>query len=126
MKTAQKLFSLRHSEIFESFNAVELGRLLGILEELELPKHHVIFSPGVPSDAIYFIEKGRVRLTKLSAEGKTVILALLGPGDLIGEAAWKPESMTATLKRWKSRESIRSAAKLFMASSARILNSVCD
>jgi CRP/FNR family transcriptional regulator, cyclic AMP receptor protein len=89
MKTAQKLFSLRHSEIFESFNAVELGRLLGILEELELPKHHVIFSPGVPSDAIYFIEKGRVRLTKLSSEGKTVILALLGPGDLIGEAAWE-------------------------------------
>jgi CRP/FNR family transcriptional regulator, cyclic AMP receptor protein len=89
MKTAQKLFSLRHSEIFESFNAVELGRLLGILEELELPKHHVIFSPGVPSDAIFFIEKGRVRLTKLSSEGKTVILALLGPGDLIGEAAWE-------------------------------------
>src|ERR1700733_13494777 len=89
MKTAQKLFSLRHSEIFESFNPLELGRLLGILEELELPKHHVIFSPGVPSEAIYFIEKGGVRLTRLSPEGKTVILALLGPGDLIGEAAWE-------------------------------------
>ncbi len=89
MKAAQKLFSLRHSEIFESFNPIELGRLLGILEELELPKHHVIFSPGVASDAIYFIEKGRVRLTRLSPEGKTVILALLGPGDLIGEAAWE-------------------------------------
>ncbi len=89
MKTAPKLLSLRQSEIFESFNPVELGRLLGILEELDLPKHHVIFSPGVASDAIYFIEKGRVRLTRLSAEGKTVILALLGPGDLIGEAAWE-------------------------------------
>jgi CRP/FNR family transcriptional regulator len=89
MKPAQKLFSLRHSEIFESFNPVELGRLLGILEELELPKHHVIFSPGMASEAIYFIEKGRVRLTRLSPEGKTVILALLGPGDLISEAAWE-------------------------------------
>jgi len=89
MKAAQKLFSLRHSEIFESFNPIELGRLLGILEELELPKHHVIFSPGAAADAIFFIEKGRVRLTRLSPEGKTVILALLGPGDLIGEAAWE-------------------------------------
>lgn len=88
MKTAQKLFSLRQSEIFESFNPVELGRLLGILEELELPKHHMLFSPGVPCEAIYFIEKGRVRVTRLSSEGKTVILALLGPGELIGEAAW--------------------------------------
>lgn len=34
MKSAQRLFSLRHSEIFEAFNPVELGRLLGILEEL--------------------------------------------------------------------------------------------
>lgn len=89
MKGAQRLFSLRHSEIFESFNPVELGRLLGILEELELPKHHTIFSPGGACDAIYFIEKGRVRVTRLSTEGKTVILALLGPGDMIGEAAWE-------------------------------------
>ena len=80
MKGAQRLFSLRHSEIFESFNPVELGRLLGILEELELPKHHVLFSPGGPCDSIYFIESGRVRVTRLSTEGKTVILALLGPG----------------------------------------------
>jgi CRP/FNR family transcriptional regulator len=91
MKSAQRLFSLRQSEIFESFNPVELGRLLGILEELELPKHHLLFSPGTACDAIYFIEKGRVRVTRLSTEGKTVILALLGPGDMIGEAAWESE-----------------------------------
>jgi CRP/FNR family transcriptional regulator len=89
MKTVPKPFNLKQSEIFESFNPVELGRLLGILEELELPKHHVLFSPGEPSDSIYFIERGRIRLNKLSPEGKTVILALLGPGELIGEAAWE-------------------------------------
>jgi CRP/FNR family transcriptional regulator len=48
----------------------------------------LIFAPGVPSESIYFIEKGRVRLTRLSPDGRTVILALLGPGDMIGEAAW--------------------------------------
>jgi CRP/FNR family cyclic AMP-dependent transcriptional regulator len=89
MKTAQKIFSLRQSEIFECFNPMEMGRLMGIVEEQELPKHHVVFSPGDPSNAIYFIEKGRVRMTRLSPEGKTVILALLGPGDLIGEATWE-------------------------------------
>ncbi len=89
MKAAQKLVALKQSEIFDSFNPVELGRLLGILEELELPKHHLLFNPGSPSNAIFFIEKGRVRVTRLSPEGKTVILALLGPGDLIGEAAWE-------------------------------------
>lgn len=89
MGTAQKLFGLRQSEIFESFNPVEMGRLLGIVEEMELPRHTVIFAPGMPSSSIYFVDKGRVRLSKLSIEGKKVILALLGPGDLIGEAAWE-------------------------------------
>ena len=89
MKSGPKLFSFRQSEIFDSFNPVELGKLMGIFEELELPKHHVLFSPGAACEAIYFIEEGRVRLTRLSPEGKTVILALLGPGDLIGDAAWE-------------------------------------
>jgi CRP/FNR family transcriptional regulator len=66
-----------------------MSRLMGLIEELDFPKHHVIFSPGMPADFIYFIEKGRVRLTRLSTDGRTVILALLGPGDLIGEAAWE-------------------------------------
>jgi CRP/FNR family cyclic AMP-dependent transcriptional regulator len=117
MKTAQKLSTIRSSEIFDSFNAVELGRLLGILEEMELPKHHVIFSPGMPSDAIYFIEKGRVRLTKLSGEGKTVILALLGPGDLIGEAAWESgehDSYAETLEESRVYEISREAFHSFI------------
>lgn len=91
MKTAQKMSTLKHSEVFEPFNSLELGRLQGILEELTLPKHHMIFAPGMPSSEIYFIEKGRVRVTKLSGAGKSVTLALLGPGDLIGAAAWEAD-----------------------------------
>lgn len=89
MKAGPKFLSLKQSEIFDSFNPVELAKLMGIFEELDLPKHHVLFSPGAAGEAIYFIEEGRVRVTRLSPEGKTVILALLGPGDLIGDAAWE-------------------------------------
>jgi len=89
MRTAQKLSGLTHAEIFESFNPVEMGRLLGVVEEMEFPKHQLVFKPGMPCDSIYFIETGRVRLSRLSPEGKTVILALLGPGDLIGESTWE-------------------------------------
>lgn len=89
VRTAQRMSSLRQNEIFDSFNPIEMARLMGVVEELEYPRHHVIFAPGMPSDSIFFIEKGRVRLTRLSPDGRTVILALLGPGDLIGEAAWE-------------------------------------
>jgi len=117
MKAAPKAFSIRQSDLFESFNPVELGRLLGILEELELPKHHMVFSPGAPSEAIYFIEKGRVRLTRLSPEGKTVILALLGPGDMIGEASWESgehDSYAETLEESRIYQISREAFQNFI------------
>ena len=89
VRSGQRLAGLRQSEMFESFSSIEMARVMGVVEELELPRHHIIFAPGMPSTSIYFIEKGRVRLTKLSPDGRTVILALLGSGDLIGEAAWE-------------------------------------
>lgn len=87
--SAQKASGLQNSEIFESFNSIEMARLMGIVEECAFPRHHLLFAPGVASESIYFIESGRVRLTRLSPDGRTVILALLGPGDMIGEAVWE-------------------------------------
>lgn len=48
------------------------------------PKH-IIFSQGDPSDAIFYIQQGRVRLSVLSEQGKEATIALLGPGDFLGE-----------------------------------------
>ena len=63
------------------------------------PKH-IIFSQGDPSDAIFYIQRGRVRLSVLSEQGKEATIALLGPGDFLGEgciAADQPVRMaTAT------------------------------
>lgn len=117
-RSAQKLSGLRQNEIFESFNAMDMARLMGIVEEMECPRHHLIFAPGVPSESIYFIEKGRVRLTRLSPDGRTVILALLGPGDLIGEAAWETgehdsygETLEETRMYQLSRESFENLVR---------------
>ncbi len=88
-RSASKPSGLSQSEIFECLSPAEMARLMEMVEELEVPRHHLLFAPGVPSESIYFIDTGRVRLTRLSPDGRTVILALLGPGDFIGEAAWE-------------------------------------
>ncbi|HXO38899.1 MAG TPA: cyclic nucleotide-binding domain-containing protein, partial [Candidatus Acidoferrum sp.] len=36
----------------------------------ELKKKQVIFSQGEPADAVYYIQKGRVRLSAVSTNGK--------------------------------------------------------
>ncbi len=52
---------------------------------IEIPRSKTIFSQGGNGDSVYYIQKGRVRITVVSQGGKEATLALLGPGDFIGE-----------------------------------------
>src|SRR5579863_1192531 len=45
----------------------------------------VIFSQGDPADTIFYIQKGKVKLTVLSKQGKEAVVAILGAGDFFGE-----------------------------------------
>jgi CRP-like cAMP-binding protein len=58
-----------------------LGRTIQIY-----PKNKVIFAQGDLSDAVFYVQAGKVRLTVLSKRGKEATLALLGEGDFIGES----------------------------------------
>ncbi len=44
-----------------------------------------IFSQGQSSDAVYYVQEGKVRLSVLSKQGKEATIALLGPGDFLGQ-----------------------------------------
>ncbi len=44
-----------------------------------------IFSQGDRADAVFFIQKGKVRITVLSKQGKEATIAMLGPDDFLGE-----------------------------------------
>ena len=72
-----------------------LGRTI-----VELQKNQTVFSQGDPTNAVFYIQKGRVKLTVISKRGKEATIALLGPGNFLGEeciAAIQPQRMaTAT------------------------------
>ena len=44
-----------------------------------------VFSQGERADTVFYIQQGTVRLSVLSKQGKEATLALLGPGDFLGE-----------------------------------------
>jgi CRP-like cAMP-binding protein len=52
----------------------------------EYRKGAVIFTQGDPADAVFFVQRGKVKLTVLSRQAKQAVIALLGPGDFFGEA----------------------------------------
>lgn len=48
-------------------------------------RKQVIFAQGDPADAVFNIQKGKVKLTVVSKQGKEAVLALLGVDDFFGE-----------------------------------------
>jgi CRP-like cAMP-binding protein len=48
-------------------------------------KNQTLFSQGEPADAIFYIQKGKIKLTVVSKQGKEAVVAILGAGDFFGE-----------------------------------------
>jgi len=64
-----------------------------------IPKKQTIYAQGAASDAVFYIQKGKVRLTVVSAVGKEATLGILSEGEFFGEGglAGQPARMgTAT------------------------------
>jgi len=49
------------------------------------PKKQTIFMQGDAADAVFYIQKGKVRLTVVSKIGREATLGILGAGDFFGE-----------------------------------------
>lgn len=56
-------------------------------------KGQVIFAQGDPSNAVFFIEKGKVKVTVVSEQGKEAVIAFLEEGDFIGEACLRGQPL---------------------------------
>jgi CRP/FNR family cyclic AMP-dependent transcriptional regulator len=48
-------------------------------------RKQVIFAQGDPADAVFYVQKGRVKLTVVSKQGKEAVVALLGADEFFGE-----------------------------------------
>ena len=51
------------------------------------PRGDIIFSEGDPASGFYILTEGRVKIFKISHDGKEQILHIFSPGNLFGEAA---------------------------------------
>jgi CRP/FNR family cyclic AMP-dependent transcriptional regulator len=52
---------------------------------LEFRKDQAIFAQGDAADTVFYIQKGRVKLSVLSEQGKEAVVAILEPGQFFGE-----------------------------------------
>jgi CRP/FNR family cyclic AMP-dependent transcriptional regulator len=62
----------------------------------DYPKDQKVFSQGDAAQAIFYLQKGKVKLTVVSQQGKEAVIAILGAGDFFGEGclAGQPQRMS--------------------------------
>ena len=60
---------------------------------MSFSKGKTVFSQGQPSDAVMYIQKGSIKISVLSRTGKEAVVAMLGPGDFLGEGALTGQSV---------------------------------
>ena len=78
---------LRAIPLFTELRTDALERLAGVARHESHPKGARVFAEGEPGQSMYFIEAGRVRISKeLPGMGEEA-LAILGPGSVFGEMA---------------------------------------
>jgi CRP/FNR family cyclic AMP-dependent transcriptional regulator len=61
-------------------STIDGGRKIAVV-----PKKQTIFVQGDSSDAVFYIQKGKIRLTVVSKSGKEATIGILDEGDFFGE-----------------------------------------
>jgi CRP-like cAMP-binding protein len=61
--------------------------------------HRIVFAQGQPADAVFYVQRGRVKASVISPKGKEAVIAIVGSGEFFGDGCLSGQSvrmMTAT------------------------------
>lgn len=82
-----QLFYLSQINIFTDLDRETLERVNGISPMATVPAGKVLFGADDSPSVLYMLKRGRVRLYRMSDDGRVMTLAILGDGNVFGSTA---------------------------------------
>ena len=74
------------SQLVQNFDARAFLKSVGAgRRSVKYQAKEAIFRQGDPADTVFYIEEGSAQITVLSDQGKEGLIAMLGPGEFLGE-----------------------------------------
>ena len=73
--------------IFSDLSDSELDNIKTLCQTRKYPKNSMIILEEEMGDVVFIVMSGTVKITRVNDEGKEVILAMLGSGEVFGEMA---------------------------------------
>lgn len=87
MEIRSKLWYLENFNLRKILTMEERRKVAGAALMQHIPKKGVLYFPSEPSDSIFILKEGRVKISRFTADGKEMILSIINPGELFGELA---------------------------------------
>lgn len=84
---AMKFSLLETVPIFDDLDDDALGRIGEIMQKRHYPKNKMVLMEEDEGDTLFIIDSGSVKITRISEDGREVILSILGEGEFFGEMA---------------------------------------
>ena len=78
---------LKSVNIFSDLSESDLNSIQEICKTRKYPKNSMIILEEEMGDVVFIVMSGTVKITRVNDEGKEVILAMLGSGEVFGEMA---------------------------------------
>ncbi|NLL82030.1 MAG: Crp/Fnr family transcriptional regulator [Tissierellia bacterium] len=76
---------IRMVPIFSSLTIDEMIEVASITSAKEYEKGQFIYNQGDIGNDLYVIHKGRVKISRISSNGKEQVIRIVGPGEFLGE-----------------------------------------
>ena len=74
-------------DLFRGLSAAELARVNALVGRTTFPTGAMIMTATQPGEIAYVVLDGTLKVSTLEANGRELTLALLGPGEIVGELA---------------------------------------
>ena len=87
MEINEVIENIKDISIFSDLKEEEIKKISEFCMPRTYPKNSMIILEEEFGDTVFAICEGTVKITRVNDEGKEVILALLGPGEIFGEMA---------------------------------------
>lgn len=85
MPGKSKFWYLENFNLFEGLSMEKMMELDKKLSMSNVNKNEIIYFAEDPSNSIFLLKEGNVKLTRVSEDGKEAIISILKPGEIFGE-----------------------------------------
>ncbi|WP_251072471.1 Crp/Fnr family transcriptional regulator [Streptomyces sp. ISL-43] len=81
----EKTWCISEVDIFRDLNEAEMDAIAAAAPMKTYSAGELLYSPSQPSEVLFILKKGRIRIFRVAADGRALTCAIITPGTIFGE-----------------------------------------